>query len=261
MADLDFVKLTAHPEYTQKEPMLDGVPVELSGPLQKDGESGSYVISESLAAIDGRVLEAAGRVAGEIGNVVCVKVSDQEYQALSKHLAYDYQPDRNRVDRKEQSLAPHFCGRLERRGQNILLISESRAAANAQRMAEIRAENLKRLDAMAEAERTHQQVEHGESSPVPTTPEPTAPAIRKPASWWSRFIFPGTPLPKADAILALRLVLGELRITVGEEAFSFQTDPVMEVTFTSTLEQVTGSDLGWRTLVQIYEREKQRADH
>ena len=80
-------------------------------------------------------------------------------------------------------------------------------------------------------------------------------------SWWARFIFPGAPLPKADAIDALRSILSELRISLDEGALSFQSNPVSRGTLTSTLEQVTGGDLGWRTLVQIYEREEQRANH
>ena len=83
----------------------------------------------------------------------------------------------------------------------------------------------------------------------------------KPASWWAQFIFSGAPIPQGDAILALRSILSELRIAVDEQALSFRSDPVSQGTFVSTLEQLSGSDLGWRTLVQIYEREQQRADN
>jgi hypothetical protein len=57
------------------------------------------------------------------------------------------------------------------------------------------------------------------------------------------------------------LILGELKIAVDEQALSFQSDPVSQGTFTTTLKRLTGSDLGWRTLTQIYGREQQRADH
>jgi hypothetical protein len=96
------------------------------------------------------------------------------------------------------------------------------------------------------------------SSPRDTPPTP---AIRKPATWWSKFIFGKTPIPRDDAVLALQLILGELGISVDEQVLSFQDDVVSPATFASTLEGVTGSDLGWRTLVQIYEREEQRAHH
>ena len=84
-------------------------------------------------------LEEAIRAPGEIGNIICIEVSNEEYVALSKHPAYDCQPDEDRADREAQSLAQpplrvliiqkprrlHLRGRLERRGQNIVLISAS----------------------------------------------------------------------------------------------------------------------------------------
>ena len=190
-------------------------------------------------------------------NIEAIVVSDLEFLGLKRHPAYEHRAP----VRELEEVPSEASGSLERNGENFIVVSESQAAVNAQRMAEIRAETLKRLNAMAEAQRTHQQGEASESGPVSARPEPTAPATRKPASWWGRFIFPGAPLPKADAILALRLVLGELCIGVDEQALSFQSDPVSQGTFTSTLMHLTGSDLGWRTLIQIYEREQRRADH
>ena len=63
LADLDFIRLAAHPDYAPKEPVADGIPPKLAPPLRKIGEPGGYVISESLAAIDKRVLEQTGRTA------------------------------------------------------------------------------------------------------------------------------------------------------------------------------------------------------
>jgi hypothetical protein len=101
-------------------------------------------------------------------------------------------------------------------------------------------------------------------NPAPRDTPPT-PAIRKPATWWSKFIFGKTPISLDDAVLALQLILGELGISVHEQVLSFQDDVVSPATFTSTLEGVTGSDLGWRTLTQVYERAQARerlwADH
>ena len=68
-------------------------------------------------------------------------------------------------------------------------------------------------------------------------------------------------IPKSGAILALRMILGELRIPVDERALDFRTDQVVQSTFCEALEKLTGSDLGWRTMTQIYERELRRADN
>jgi hypothetical protein len=125
LADLDFAKLSAHAEYFQKEPAQDGVPVELNGPLYKNGEPVGCIISESLDAADKRALKAAGRALRELGNIVCIKVSDEEYVALSKHAAYDFQPREHRIDRGVLAVPAHLRGRLERRGQNIVLLSAS----------------------------------------------------------------------------------------------------------------------------------------
>jgi hypothetical protein len=89
--------------------------------------------------------------------------------------------------------------------------------------------------------------------------------LPKPASWWAKFIFGGAVIPKAEAILAVRMILGELQIAVDERALDFQTEQVAKSTFCQVLEKLTGSDLGWRRLCQIYERQQAReriwADH
>jgi len=143
MGDLDFASLSTHREYSQKEPLQDGIPVQLNGPLYKNGEPGGCVISESLNTADRAVLEAAGRALGELGNIVCIKVSDEEYVALSKHPAYDFELREHRTDKEALAVPAHLRGRLERRGQNIVLLSASLAAAYARRLDEMRA----RIDA------------------------------------------------------------------------------------------------------------------
>ena len=147
MADLDFVKLSGHPDYAPKEAVLDGLRPELTPPLHKNGEPGGCVISESLNAADRAVLEAAGRAPGEAGNIVCIKVSDEEYVALSKHPAYDFEPREDCTDKDVLAVPAHLRGRLERRGQNIVLLSASLAAAYAWRLAEMRARTDARLKA------------------------------------------------------------------------------------------------------------------
>jgi hypothetical protein len=52
-----------------------------------------------------------------------------------------------------------------------------------------------------------------------------------------------------------------LRITVDERALDSRTDQVVQSTFCEALEKLTGSDLGWRAMTQIYERELRRADN
>src|SRR5215470_17429913 len=74
-------------------------------------------------------------------------------------------------------------------------------------------------------------------------------------------IFPDALIPKADAILALRLILNHLRIPVDERDPDFKTNRIVQTTFCEALEKLTDSDLGWRVLTEIYERELQRADH
>ena len=61
--------------------------------------------------------------------------------------------------------------------------------------------------------------------------------------------------------MALRLILSQLRIPVDERVLDFKTDQVVQTTFCEALEKLTDSDLGWRTMTQIYERELQRTDH
>ena len=144
---VDFIKLSGHPDYAPKQPVLNGVPPELAPPLYKNGEPGGCVISESLDAADRAVLKAAGRAPGELGNIVCIKVSDEEYVALSKHPAYDFEPREDRTDKDVLAVPAHLRGRLERRGQNIVLLSASLAAAYARRLDEMDA----RIDAQLKA--------------------------------------------------------------------------------------------------------------
>jgi hypothetical protein len=183
LADLDFARLSAHAEYFQKEPARDGVPVELNGPLYKNGEPGGCVISESLDAADRAVLKAAGRAPGELGNIVCVQVSDEEYAALSKHPAYDFEPREHRTDKDALTVPAHLRGRLERRGQNIVLLSASLAAVHDRRLAESRA----RIDALLKTRQankdngqtnTEELSAAGESlvARVPAAPSDGAPA-------------------------------------------------------------------------------------
>jgi hypothetical protein len=271
MADLDFIKLSGHPDYAPKQPVLDGVPPDLAPPLHKNGEPGGCVFSESLDAADKAVLKAAGRAPGELGNIVCIKVSDEEYAALSKHPAYDFEPREHRTDKDALAVPAHLRGRLERRGQNIVLLSASLAAVYDQRLAESRA----RIDGLWKTRQdnkdngqTNTEKSPAASEPLsaqvswgPTEGDPaSAPPLDKPASWWRQFIFPGAR-PKADATLALRMILSQLRIPVDERVLDFKTDQIVQTAFCEVLEKLTDSDLGWRTMTQIYERELQRADH
>jgi len=87
-------------------------------------------------------------------NIEAIVVSDLEFLGLKRHPAYEHRAP----VRELEEVPSEASGSLERNGENFIVVSESQAAVNAQRMAEIRAETLKRLNAMAEAQRTHQRV-------------------------------------------------------------------------------------------------------
>jgi len=97
---------------------------------------------------------------------------------------------------------------------------------------------------------------------IPTDNVPASCASsQKPASWWRPIYLPGSPIPKDDATLALRLILSQLRVPVDERALGCQTDRIVQTAFCEALEKLTGSDFGWWTVTQIYERELRRANH
>jgi hypothetical protein len=213
------------------------------------------------------VLETAGRAPGEVGNIVCVEVSDDEYQALSKHPGYHYQLDGDRADKEAQNLPPHLQGRLERRGQNIVLLPASEAAVYDRRIAECRAqtENLFR-DKGGDAGNGQIQAEvpatAGELPPAALEPKPTP---RFPVGWWRQFIF-GTEtdtFSRADAIQCIELVLAELGISTRDKVINFADRVVTALEFQNALSQLTGGELGWKTLTLLYRREFQhgRTDH
>jgi hypothetical protein len=54
------------------------------------------------------------------------------------------------------------------------------------------------------------------------------------------------------------LILRELRISADEGSLDFPTDNLVQATFCEALEKLTGGDLGWRTMTQIYERQLER---
>jgi hypothetical protein len=47
----------------------------------------------------------------------------------------------------------------------------------------------------------------------------------------------------------------KVRIQVDERVLGFQTERIVQTTFCQALEKLTDSDLGWRMMTQIYERE------
>jgi hypothetical protein len=157
-------------------------------------------------------------------------------------------------------------------GGNVVVVGPQRAAVLATRYEQIRAKSIALLDAREAGSGNGQ----GSAEQRPATSEPVAavvpaapkdgvpaqePLPNKPSSWWRPFIFGGAVIPKAEATLAVRMILNELRITVDERVLDFKTDQIVQSTFCEALEKLTDSDLGWRTMVQIYERELRRADH
>jgi hypothetical protein len=159
---------------------------------------------------------------------------------------------------------------------NIVVIGPEKAKLLVSRQEAIRAKTIELLEA--------RQTNTGNGDRVADQGPPTCEAVSaqvlaapsdgasissqpsdKPASWWRQFIFGGAVIPKAEATLAVRMILNELRITVDECALDFGTENVVKSTFSKVLEQLSGSDLGFRTMVGIYEREQAReriwADH
>jgi hypothetical protein len=59
--------------------------------------------------------------------------------------------------------------------------------------------------------------------------------------------------------------LGELQIVVDGRLLAFGTEQVAKSTFCQVLEKLTGGDLGWRALIELYEqaqaREQLRPNH
>jgi transposase len=216
----------------------------------------------------------AAAINGTPHNVQTIIVSDLEFVGLKRHPAYTHRP--GVVRQAEQEVPLELAGTLERENRNIIVTSESAAKAKARRYAEIHARAIALLDAQqantGNSQGSAQQpsaASEPASSQLPRVPTDSAPAqeplATKPASWWRQFIFGGAVIPKVEATLAVRMILNELRITVDERGLDFGTDNVAKSVFSKVLEQLSGSDLGWRTMVQIYERQQAReriwADH
>jgi hypothetical protein len=161
---------------------------------------------------------------------------------------------------------------------NVVVLGPERAAVLVKRHEQIRAKTMALLDAQTtntgngqgRAEQPPPVASEMEATVVPVASTDGAPTQEplpdKPSSWWRPFIFGGALIPKAEASLALRIILGELRIPVTDErALDFGNAQVSKSSFCQLLERLSGSDLGWRTMIQIYERTQARerlwADH
>jgi hypothetical protein len=227
VSDLEFVGLKRHPAYTHRSGVVreaEQVPPELAGTLERGNEN-IIVRGESAA-------KAKARRYAEI-------------HARTKELFETRPENTGKVEPPiQRQLSPDLDGSLCREDQNIVVFSESKAEVQKLRLAEAQ----ERLGA------------RHNTMPTENVSASCAPSA-KPASWWRQFIFPDALIPKADATLALRLILSQLRISVDDRALDFQTDQIVQTTFCEALEKLTGSDLGWRTMTQIFERELQRADH
>jgi hypothetical protein len=155
---------------------------------------------------------------------------------------------------------------------NIVVLGPERARLLASRHEQLRAKSIAILDARVantgNGQGSAEQRPAASLEPavveLPAASPDAAPAQEplpaKPASWWQQFVFPvlGRLIPKADATQALKLVLAELRIPADERLLDFATEQVAQSVFCKMLEKLTGSDLGWRQLCQIYERQQAR---
>jgi hypothetical protein len=216
----------------------------------------------------------AAAINGARHNVQMVVVSDLEFVGLKRHPAYTHRPG----VREAEQVPSELSGTLVRENENIVVTSESRARATAERHARIRARAIELVDT-CQANKGNGQtgaapapiVEEAVSAQVSAAPKDGAPAPEslpsKSSSWWHRFLFPvvGMLIPRTDAILALKLVLKELGITPDQSTLDFQTESITQGTFCKALERLTGSELGLRRASQIYERQQAReriwADH
>jgi hypothetical protein len=99
------------------------------------------------------------------------------------------------------------------------VIGPERAKVLATRYDQIRArtierfEQLKMATAKARPNNCLQSPPEPVAADLPVAPTNGVPAQEshpnKPTSWWRRFIFGGAEIPKAEAILALRMILNE----------------------------------------------------
>jgi hypothetical protein len=157
---------------------------------------------------------------------------------------------------------------------NVIVLGPERAKVLATRYQQIRAKTIAMFEgqtgntgngSQAEAQPPRRTELPAFAAVVEEATGPTVPTSEPspPFAWWRQFLFPvlGTLIHKTEATKALRLILGELRIVAEEQRLSFQTDHITQATFCEVLEKLTGGDLGWRTMVQIYERELRRSDH
>jgi hypothetical protein len=224
--DLEFVGLKKHPAYQYRPGLREAEQVspELDGTLER-GNGNIIVSSESAAKARARRYAAIHARAKEL------------VDAQGANTAKAQRPVGG-------ELSPDLDGSLYRQDENLVVVSQSKAEVQKRRLAE----------AQARLEARHKTM------PTPDVSASCAPSA-KPASWWRQFIFPGALIAKSDAVFALKLILGELRIPVEERALDFQTDQIVQSTFCEALEKLTDGDLGWRTMTQIYERELRRADH
>jgi hypothetical protein len=63
---------------------------------------------------------------------------------------------------------------------------------------------------------------------------------------------------RSDAIQCVNAVLAELGIRTDDKVINFATDPVSNAELQKSLTQLTGGELGWKTLVALYQREASR---
>jgi hypothetical protein len=152
---------------------------------------------------------------------------------------------------------------------NVVVLGPERAKILTTRYEQIRGRTKELFDKVGRSEPAPVRElgdGNGQSAQTSSRPEPESPNNApelpdKCSSWWARFIFPGAPIPKADATVALGTILSHLRIAVDEATLDFKTDYVTQATFSKVLEQLSGSNVGWRSLVELYERELERERH
>jgi len=152
---------------------------------------------------------------------------------------------------------------------NVIVLGPERAKVLATRYQQIRAKTI----AMFEGQTGNTGNGEGPNQAPPSQPPaelPTfqavveegnndAPESSRSSAWWRQFVFgkESDAFSKTDAIACVNAVLVELKISIAG-TISFPDTTVTNAELQKSLIELTGGDLGWKTLMDLYRRESQR---
>jgi hypothetical protein len=152
---------------------------------------------------------------------------------------------------------------------NTIILGPERARVLATRFQQIRAKTI----ALFEGQTGNTGNGEGPNQAPPSQPPaelPTfqavveegnndAPESSRSSAWWRQFVFgkESDAFSKTDAIACVNAVLVELKISIAG-TISFPDTTVTNAELQKSLIELTGGDLGWKTLMDLYRRESQR---